>query len=260
VIPKILPPLFDLTVLVTRPAAQGALLCEEIVRHGGSAIAFPTIEIAPLSFELTAAVADDYELIVFVSVNAVEHGARSVRKGARTRIAAIGRATAAALSAMEMAADIVPESGFSSEGLLAHPELQLASGARVLIVRGEGGRELLQETFVTHGMLVETREVYRRVCPQVDAARLAELETRWSEEGIDAVTLTSIETLQNLMALLSERGRQLLSGTALLVPSRRIIEAAVSAGLHGEAIVAAGADDASMIGALGRWRMRARAG
>jgi hypothetical protein len=38
------------------------------------------------------------------------------------------------------------------------------------------------------------------------------------------------------------------------------VEAAVSAGLRGEAIVAAGADDASMIGALARWRMRARAG
>lgn len=257
-IPKLLPPLFDLTVLVTRPAAQCAVLCEEIVRHGGSAIAFPAIEIAPLNVE-PMAVADDYDLVVFVSVNAVEHGARSVRKGARTRIAAIGRATAAALAAIEMAADIVPEGGFTSEGLLAHPELQLTHGARVLIVRGEGGRELLQETFVTHGMLVATREVYRRVRPQVDGARLAELETRWSEEGIDAVTLTSVETLQNLMALLSERGRQLLSSTALLVPSRRIIEAAVSAGLHGEAIVAAGADDASMIGALARWRVRARA-
>jgi hypothetical protein len=46
----------------------------------------------------------------------------------------------------------------------------------------------------------------------------------------------------------------------LLVPSRRIVAAAVGAGLRGEAIVAAGADDASMIGALAQWRMRARAG
>ena len=70
------------------------------------------------------------------------------------------------------------------------------------------------------------------------------------------MTATSIETLQNLQALLTERGRQLLSSTALLVPSRRIVAAAVGAGLRGEAIVAAGADDASMIGALAQWRMR----
>jgi len=259
VIPKVVPPLTGLTVLVTRPAAQCAMLCAEIEGQGGSAIAFPAVEIEPVAVQATVAAAD-YDLVVFVSVNAVEHGAQQVIKSARTRIAAIGRATAAALAAAELAADIVPEAGFNSEALLAHPELQLTSGARVLIVRGEGGRELLRDTFAEHGMVVETREVYRRVRPNVDAAKVAEVEARWSDEGIDVVTATSIETLQNLQALLTEHGRQLLSGTALLVPSRRIVAAAVSAGLRGEAIVAAGADDASMIGALAQWRMRARAG
>jgi len=236
------------------------MLCAEIEERGGSAIAFPAVEIEPVAVQAAAVAAADYDLVVFVSVNAVEHGAQQVIKSARTRIAAIGRATAAALAAAELAADIVPEAGFNSEALLAHPELQLTSGARVLIVRGEGGRELLRDTFAEHGMVVETREVYRRVRPNVDAAKVAEVEARWSDEGIDVVTATSIETLQNLQALLTEHGRQLLSGTALLVPSRRIVAAAVSAGLRGEAIVAAGADDASMIGALAQWRMRARAG
>ena len=259
-IPKVVPPLTGLTVLVTRPAAQCAMLCAEIEGQGGSAIAFPAVEIEPVAVQAAAVAAADYDLVVFVSVNAVEHGAQQMIKSARTRIAAIGRATAAALAAAELAADIVPEGGFNSEALLAHPELQLTSGARVLIVRGEGGRELLRDTFAEHGMVVETREVYRRVRPNVDAAKVAEVEARWSDEGIDVATATSIETLQNLQALLTEHGRQLLSGTALLVPSRRIVAAAVSAGLRGEAIVAAGADDASMIGALAQWRMRARAG
>ena len=258
-IPKVVPPLTDLTVLVTRPAAQCAVLCAEIARHGGSAIPFPAVEIEPLAVQATVTTAD-YDLVVFVSVNAVEHGARQVTRGARTRIAAIGRATAAALAAAELTADIVPEAGFTSEALLAHPELQLTSGARILIVHGEGGRELLKDTFVAQGMSVETREVYRRVRPNVDAAKVAEVEARWADEGIDVVTATSIETLQNLQAMLTERGRQLLSSTALLVPSRRIVAAAVSAGLRGEAIVAAGADHASMIGALAQWRMRARGG
>jgi uroporphyrinogen-III synthase len=257
VIPKIVPPLTDLTVLVTRPAPQCALLCEEIVRQGGSAIPFPAVEIEPVVIAAAAAPVE-FDLVVFVSVNAVEHGSALVSKGARTRIAAIGRATAAALAAAKLAADIVPDAGFTSESLLAHPQLQLASGARVLIVHGEGGRELLKETFVTQGMTVETLEVYRRKRPQVDAARVAELEARWSDEGIDVVTVTSIETLENLQAMLTEHGRQLLSSTTLLVPSRRIVAAAVGAGLRNDAIVAAGADDASMVGALAQWRMRAR--
>jgi uroporphyrinogen-III synthase len=128
----------------------------------------------------------------------------------------------------------------------------------VLIVRGAGGRELLQETFATRGLIVETREVYQRVRPVVEEAVRNALEERWVDEGIDVVTATSIETLHNLFEMLSERGRQLLREATLLVASRRIAEAATAIGLKGTAIVANGADDASMIGALAYWRTRAR--
>lgn len=253
-IPKVMPPLAELTVLVTRPASQAATLCEQISQRGGTAIAFPTVEIEAMA----ATAASGHDLVVFVSVNAVAHGVHLIEKGPTTRVAAIGRATAAALAQTSLRADIVPEAGFNSEALLAHPDLTLASGARVLIVRGAGGRELLQETFAARGLIVETREVYQRVRPIVaDAVRNA-LEERWVNEGIDVVTATSIETLHNLHEMLSERGRQLLREATLLVASRRIAEAAAASGLKGVVIVANGADDASMIGALARWRTRAR--
>jgi uroporphyrinogen-III synthase len=254
VIPRVVPPLTDVTVLVTRPAAQAAGLCDEIAWLGGMAFAFPAIAIEPIA----AADAAGHDLVVFVSVNAVEHGAGLVRKAGQTRVAAIGKATAAALAAMQMPADIVPESGFDSEALLAHPQLALAAGARVLIVHGAGGRELLQQTFVARGMTVETREVYRRIRPVVDESQRDRIEAHWADEGIDVVTLTSIETLHNLMDMLSERGRALLRDTTLLVASRRIGAAAAGAGLRGDVIVTTGADDASMIGALALWRTRAR--
>ena len=253
-IPKVMPPLAELTVLVTRPATQAASLCEQITQSGGTAIAFPSVEIEALA----ATAASGHDLVVFVSVNAVAHGVRWIEKGPTTRVAAIGKATAAALAQTSLPADIVPEAGFNSEALLAHPDLALASGARVLIVRGAGGRELLQESFAARGLIVETREVYQRVRPVVDEAIRNALEERWASEGIDVVTATSIETLHNLIEMLSERGRRLLRETALLVASRRIGEAAAQAGLNGTVIVANGADDASMIGALARWRTRAR--
>jgi uroporphyrinogen-III synthase len=254
VIPRVVPPLTGLTVLVTRPAAQCAILCAEIERQGGVALAFPAIEIQPLP----APAAENFDLVVFVSVNAVEHGARLIVKGPTTRIAAIGRATAAALAAAQLPPDIQPESGSNSESLLAHPDLVNAGGARVAIVRGEGGRELLRETFLAAGAIVETREAYRRVRPTVDSARLEQLESMWATEGVDVVTITSVETLSNLMDMLSERGRELLRTTPLLLASRRIMESARAAGLQGDALLAAGADDAAMIGALAQWRSRAR--
>jgi uroporphyrinogen-III synthase len=173
-------------------------------------------------------------------------------------VAAIGKATAAALAQTSLPADIVPEAGFNSEALLAHPELSLANGARALIVHGAGGRELLQESFAARGLVVETREVYQRVRPAIDISVRDALEQRWAEEGIDVVTATSVETLHNLLDMLSDRGRELLRQTTLVVASRRIAEAARQAGLNGAIIVANGADDASMIGALAQWRTRAR--
>jgi uroporphyrinogen-III synthase len=250
-----MPPLAELTVLVTRPASQAASLCEQLTEQGATAIAFPAVDIEAMA----ASVASGHDLIVFVSVNAVAHGVHLIEKGPATRVAAIGKATAAALAQTSLPADIVPEAGFNSEALLAHPDLTLASGARVLIVHGAGGRELLQESFLARGLLVETREVYRRIRPAIDASIRDALEQRWLDEGIDVVTATSIETLHNLIAMLSERGRELLRDTVLLVASRRIGEAAREAGLNGPVIVAKGADDVSMIGALAYWRTRARA-
>jgi uroporphyrinogen-III synthase len=250
-----MPPLAELTVLVTRPASQAASLCERLTEHGATAIAFPAVDIEALA----ASIASGHDLVVFVSVNAVAHGVHLIEKGPATRVAAIGKATAAALAQTSLPADIVPEAGFNSEALLAHPDLTLSSGARVLIVHGAGGRELLQESFLARGLLVETREVYRRIRPAIDASIRDALEQRWLDEGIDVVTATSIETLHNLIAMLSERGRESLRDTVLLVASRRIGEAAREAGLNGPVIVAKGADDVSMIGALAYWRTRARA-
>jgi len=254
-IPKVMPPLAELTVLVTRPAPQAAGLCEQIQRNGAIAIAFPAVEIVPVAAEP----ARDHDLIIFASVNAVAHGVHLIEKGPSTLIAAIGKATAAALKETSLPADIVPEAGFNSEALLAHPDVTLAEGAKVLIVRGSSGRELMRETFTARGLIVETRDVYQRVRPSIDDATRDALETRWQNEGIDAVTATSIETLHNLIGMLSERGRALLRESTLLVASRRIADAAQEAGLNGTLIVANGADDASMIGALARWRTRARA-
>jgi uroporphyrinogen-III synthase len=254
VIPKYVPPLTDLTVLVTRPQPQCGVLCAEIERQGGQAEPLPAIVVRPLE----AAAVERADLIVFVSVHAVEHGARLVQKPAGARVAAIGRATAAALAAADLPVDIVPDSGFDSEALLAHPALEGAGLQRIVIVRGEGGRELLRDTFAARGAVVETREVYRRERPEVDPSALARIESLWADGGVDVVSLTSVQTLEHLQEMLTPSGRELLRQATLLLASRRIMEAARAAGLQGDAIIAPGADDAAMVGALAQWRARAR--
>lgn len=252
-IPRVIPPLTGLYALVTRPQPQGDSFAAAIHGLGGEATVFPTIAIE----RIEQAAVDCAELVIFVSANAVEHGLPLLRRGPATRLAAIGKATAAALAAAGAPPGIVPADGFTSEALLAHPELNLTGGLEVQIVRGVGGRETLQQELSARAVRVQTLEVYRRVRPTPTAARLAALEQQWSEIGFDIVTATSVETLQNLQLMLTESGRQLLRSTPLLVVSERIAAAASELGLRGECVLAQ-ADEHSMLGSLAVWRTRAR--
>jgi uroporphyrinogen-III synthase len=254
VIPKTLPPLSGCTILVTRPADQAQSLCAEIERLGGVPVLFPTIAIEPVF----APPCEECDLVVFVSINAVAHGKHLLPVASNLRIAAIGKATANALREAQLRVDYVPDAGFTSEALLAHPELKLTAGMRAVIIKGAGGRELLQESFESLGLSVQIREVYRRVCPSLDPRVRDAYEQEWEANGIDTVTLTSVATLEHLLEMLSERGRKLVYSLDAVVASERIGQAAIAAGIRGEIIVAAGADDMSLLRALARSRTRAR--
>jgi uroporphyrinogen-III synthase len=253
VIPRVIPPLTGLSALVTRPQPQADAFASAIQGLGGQATVFPTLAIEPTE----PCVVDSAELVIFISAHAVEHGLPRLRRLPGTRLAAIGKATAAALAAKGAPADVVPAAGFSSEALLEHPELNLTAGLRVQIVRGVGGRETLQQELQARAAQVETLEVYRRVKPTVAPAQLAALEQLWSEFGFDVVTATSVENLQNLQLMLSETGRRLLRRTPLMVVSTRIAAAAAELGLQGECVLAQ-AEEPVMLAALARWQTRAR--
>jgi uroporphyrinogen-III synthase len=254
-IPFPIAPLKGITVLVTRPATQAESLCERISTLGGEAIPFPTVAIEAIS---CTAVSRRYDWLVFVSANAVRHGLTRIVKTPETRIAAIGKATAAALAAHDILVDAMPEQDFTSEALLAHPALAKVTEQNVLIVKGAGGREILYETLVARGAEVSTLEVYRRVQPSISTESVRQLERRWRDDGIHIVTLTSVETLEHLLGILGEEGRELLKATPYLAGSDRIAEAARARGLTGECVLSRGADDDSMVGAIASWHARAR--
>lgn len=257
-IPWVAPPLTGLSVLVTRPRGQGMGLCAGLARLGGEAIDFPALEIEPLIDVI--APAGNYDVVAFLSANAVRHGALLIREllqASGTRIAALGRASAAALEAAGIAVHVMPESGDRSEDLLAHPALQ-AGLQRVLLVRGAEGRELLFERLTAAGTRVDILEVYRRRPALHAPTEVAALEQRWREQGINVVTATSVDTLQSLMQILSAEGVRLLRDTPLLTVSERVRAAARRLDFRGECLVAPRADDTALLGTLAYWRTRAR--
>lgn len=255
-IPFIVPPLTGLTVLVTRPEAQATALCNHIRRLGGEPIAFPAIDIEPVA---TAAITSRYDLTIFTSTNAVHHGMTWLAPDHLGQVAAIGTATRTALAARDIAVHVFPEGSANSEALLAHPAIVSLADARVLIVRGRGGRELLRESLQARGCAVEILEVYQRVPARPSREAIAALEQRWSEDCIDVVTATSGEIIQHLHTLCTDAGRALLMHTPLLVVSERVRDIARNLGLQGECLMAPAADDVSLVGTLAYWRARARA-
>ena len=215
------------TVLVTRPTGQAEGLCALIEAAGGRALRLPLVEIVPVEDNRAAADLlnrpDYWDWLVFVSANAARFalaaGTWAVRPSPRTRVAAIGAATAQILADAGVRVDLIPEPKSNSESLLAAPDLAEVAGRRVLIVRGVGGREHLAKVLNERGAETAYAELYRRVNTGVDGAACIDL---WRRGDIDAVVVTSGEALDRLMELLGEAGAELAYRTPLAVIGARI--------------------------------------
>ncbi|WP_275100076.1 uroporphyrinogen-III synthase [Sedimenticola hydrogenitrophicus] len=242
-------------VLVTRAAHQAATLCRLIRARDGVPLRFPTVEIRdpeePERVSAQLARLSDYDIAIFISPNAVLWGiklAPQQQLPAAVALAAVGRRTAQTLAESGYPVDVVPDSSFDSEGLLETPELKEVAGKRILILRGNGGRELLGEALVERGAMVDYAEVYQRACPSVDPAPLL---YRWRDD-VDVVTVTSNILLDNLFTLLGEVGRPLLQQTPLIVVSDRMRQHARALGCR-EVYLARGADEQELLEAICVW-------
>jgi uroporphyrinogen-III synthase len=248
-------PLLGVGVLVTRPHAQAAELIAAIQGKGGTAICFPVIEIVPRDTTEVAAAAATLphpDIAIFVSRNAVAHGLSYAANAAK---AAVGPATAAAIRAAGQAVEIDPGQGYDSENLLAEPALRDVAGKQVLIIRGgngrEGrGRELLADTLRERGAIINYLPVYERGLPDVDPELLFEVEAAWRDGKINAVTAMSVETLDNLSALLPESCVQQLENVPLVTPAARVIKEALDRYPASSPILASGPQTADMVDAI----------
>ncbi len=242
-------------VLVTRAAHQAGSLCGQIAAQGGSPIRFPAVEITrPADLDAARAQmasASDYDFLIFISQNAVMYGIKlspDEKLPTAPALVAVGRSTAQKLAESGYPVDVVPEKLFDSEALLDTPELKDVAGRRVLIARGNGGREFLATELTHRGAEVAYAEVYTRSCPQVDASNLIQ---RWIDD-IDVVTVTSIDLLDNLFTLFGEAGAELIEKTPLVVVSDRMRQNARKRGCQ-NVILAKGVEDRWIVEAVLMW-------
>lgn len=238
--------------MVTRPLEQSTRLAEEIEALGGICIRFPLLEITPIADKqvLNDLVSrlNEYQLAIFISPNAVRYGMEAIQMAGglpdTVEVATVGLSSAKALRDLGRARVIAPQLRFDSESLLALTELQKVSGKRIVIFRGDTGRELLGDTLKERGANVEYITCYHRVKPHRDITELLAANP-------DVLCISSSEALHNLHALLGESDRKVLFPRPLFVSHERIALAAHKLGWQ-NVIVTAGGDE-GLLAALTAW-------
>jgi len=205
-------PLFGQRIVVTRPRDEAVRAASSLEALGAEALIAPTVEILPLEsyaqLDQTIDHLSRYHWAVFTSSNGVqaffdrlEAVGHDLRAVGHLKLAAIGPATADALRRYHLRADLIPRS-FRSEDL-AEALVKEVKGQRVLLLRADRGRTILQEEL---GQVAQVDQValYRNA----DVASIPEEIVRRVEEGsIDWITLTSSAITNRLHSLLGEQGR-----------------------------------------------------
>jgi uroporphyrinogen-III synthase len=254
-------PLSGVQILVTRPAEQSAELARLVRAAGGEPFMFPALEIEPLAQAGHAAVLDhlpQFNLVVFVSPNAVRAAMPHILdKGglpAHAAVAAIGPGTVAELKKNGVRNIISPRAGFDSEALIGELSSMPLGGSRALLVKGEGGRELLGETLRSHGAKVAYLECYRRVKPDRD---MRELLPRAGRASAKACMATSSSIVENLFEMAGAAGWDWLRGIPFFVSHPRVAGAAFARGV--QTVFVAGNGDEALVAGAQTWFARLRA-
>jgi len=256
-------PELDRIVVVTRPRAQADGLAQAVRASGRTAEILPLLEIGPVDdpAPLRAALArlHDFAMVVFVSPNAVDAGFAYLDGWPlAVPLAVVGEGSRAALARHGVAApgytihSPLDAARSDSEHLLQNLDLAAFAGRRVLIVRGDGGRELLADALRAAGATVEKVAAYRRRTPVLTPELGARLRALLAQPN-DWI-ITSSEALRGLAglvdALAPESGdiHARFRQQRLVVPHARIAETAHALGLRH--VTLTGSGDARLLAAL----------
>ena len=252
------PELHGQVILNTRPEHQQAELSAMLESDGAQVLAFAAIEIlaAPSSPQLKSL--DDeisqFDIVIFVSRNAVDAAFNWIDNPVldKTRFAVIGDASRMALAEKVSNLDqrLISSEPYNSEALLDADELQSVAGMKILILRGQSGRNLLGDTLQTRGAEVSYREVYRRSIPKMQSNAFSNLV---KSAFPSLVILTSNEGMQNLMQLVDVESRQRLCRTPWLLISERMRESALDLGHNAPIVIARSASDKGIHETICEW-------
>lgn len=210
-------PLDGFTLLNTRPKNQAASLSNWAKSQGAEIIECPAITIAPLSPE--TALDHNIDIGIVVSPQAALLALKALAGlSQQVKILTIGKKTTQLLTQKGIAIQSSAPME-NSESLLTLPILEQIKGKRILLFKGEGGRQLLKDQLERRGAEVIERNLYQRNCPTSLPIHCQKLLKKGQKFIILGTSQTSV---RHLYELFTGKAKAALEQALWLVLSERI--------------------------------------
>ena len=244
-----------MAVLVTRPDERGQQLVDMLAQAGVVAIHLPLFnieagaELNGLPNKFAQLKVGDY--VFAVSKSAVDFADKALKNTGFVwrddlQYFTVGQGTAQHFAMITTLAVHYPTTQENSEGVLQLAAMRNLQGKTILILRGNGGRELLSEQAQQRGANVEIVECYRREPIVYNSTEQTSLCKR---AGVQTIVATSAEILTQLVDFVPQNEHNWLKSCQLITVSERISHLAQALGWQ-NVIVSPRADNQTLLQTL----------
>lgn len=237
--------------LIARPVGKAEKMLAQLTKNGVNYLYQPLIEILPLAIsDADKQLIYQADALIFVSVSAVRCLQSQLDASlVKASLYAVGDTTAEALTAWLGRSVCVPEDQ-RSEGLISLAEFKQLAGKLVVVIRAQGGRELIKQQLLALNADVRYVLNYQR---QALALEGAVLYQQWQQAGIRCIVATSNEILQQVFSLMPLSAHAWLQSLDWLVVSPRMQQKAQQLGIAANNItLAANANDPALLHSIGQ--------
>ncbi|MBR6026554.1 MAG: uroporphyrinogen-III synthase [Neisseriaceae bacterium] len=217
-------------VVVTRPTERAHDFINQCQKLNWQTLHLPLLDIIAKPDELNSLPEkiNKADAIFFVSPTAVSKVANAIDFSKFSgRLIAVGKATCLAIQQYCGKDVVYPTDGNDSEAVLRLPIWN--DCGRLLIIRGENGRDFLRDKLIKQGWQVDYADVYKRVARNPTSKQLSEIV---NHNGKVAVVLTSSEIAQIWCESLTSENAQIVKRLLYLTIHQRIGDFLRKNGIH----------------------------
>lgn len=236
-------------VLITRPAGKADDLLATLDSTDTAYIYQPLITTRPVCISSRdKQLLQQADGLFFVSVSAVQALQSQIEPDLiMAPLFAVGETTASALQRWLVKEVIYPDDQ-RSEGVLALSQLQQVAGKQIVVIRGNGGRELIKQQLQARGATVKYVQSYQRIPLALDGEQLLK---QWQQQHVRCIMATSNELLELIFRLLPVTAHAWLLHCYWILVSPRSRDTAIQLGIKpGNIILAANANDQALLDAI----------